>query len=324
MTTERFRETSIIVTGCGGDIGLCAGRILVESQLWREVVGTDMGTSHPGLSAFQSCAVLPRASDPGYVAALEKLVASKSASVVVPTSEPEIKQLLKLGLSDSIGGARLVLPNTRSQEIGFDKLATARLLESSSLPAPWTEVVGEGQPREFPCIIKSRFGAGSVDVAKVEAPFKAWYESHRTDSIWQEYLRPDDEEYTCALFKGQGALRTIVFKRVLQGGITKSGTVVQNESIERVLRALAETLQLRGSINAQLRLTARGPVIFEINPRFSSTLMFRHRIGFQDLMWAILDTSGEPLPEYRPAEAGISFFRTYGEFVLGPNGEVRR
>ena len=46
-------------------------------------------------------------------------------------------------------------------------------------------------------------------------------------------------------------------------------------------------LNLNGSINIQLRLTKNGPRVFEINPRFSSTALMRHRIGFSDVLWAI-------------------------------------
>ena len=46
-------------------------------------------------------------------------------------------------------------------------------------------------------------------------------------------------------------------------------------------------------MNVQLRLTDRGPRVFEINPRFSSTVLMRHRMGFTDVLWAIEEAEGK-------------------------------
>jgi carbamoyl-phosphate synthase large subunit len=43
----------------------------------------------------------------------------------------------------------------------------------------------------------------------------------------------------------------------------------------------------------QLRLTDKGPRVFEINPRFSSTVLMRHRMGFSDVLWAIEEAEGK-------------------------------
>jgi carbamoyl-phosphate synthase large subunit len=56
---------------------------------------------------------------------------------------------------------------------------------------------------------------------------------------------------------------------------------------------IAEGLDLRGSMNVQLRLTDEGPRVFEINPRFSSTVLMRHRMGFSDVLWAIEEAEGK-------------------------------
>src|SRR3546814_6554984 len=58
-------------------------------------------------------------------------------------------------------------------------------------------------------------------------------------------------------------------------------------AIESLCATVARALDLRGSINIQLRLGSRGPMIFEINHRFSSTVVFRHRLDFSDLLWSL-------------------------------------
>ena len=56
--------------------------------------------------------------------------------------------------------------------------------------------------------------------------------------------------------------------------------------------AVAQGLGLRGSMNIQLRLTDKGPRIFEINPRISSTVLMRHRLGYTDVLWALDEVEG--------------------------------
>ena len=68
---------------------------------------------------------------------------------------------------------------------------------------------------------------------------------------------------------------------------------------------IAESLDLFGSINIQLRLVEKeGPMVFEINPRFSSTVGMRHMIGFSDLIWSIeeqyLKIAASPCPDFWP------------------------
>ena len=65
---------------------------------------------------------------------------------------------------------------------------------------------------------------------------------------------------------------------------------------------IAKGLNLRGSMNIQMRLTTQGPRVFEINPRFSSTVLMRHRIGFSDVLWALDEAEGKELifPQSKP------------------------
>ena len=95
-------------------------------------------------------------------------------------------------------------------------------------------------------------------------------------------------------------------------GAEKTGT----EAIRQLLEFVAHRLQLRGSINVQLRKTTRGPVIFEINPRFSSTVMFRHQLGFTDLLWSLQEARGQlPGPQSKP-QIGSKFYRVGTEIIV--------
>ena len=132
-----------------------------------------------------------------------------------------------------------------------------------------------------------------------------------------ELLLPEEEEYTCGLFRSRsGEIRSITIRRRLQGGYTCAGKVVFDQELETYLHQIAEALRLRGSINVQLKWTMKGPVAFEINPRFSSTVLFRHLLGFQDLIWAMKDLKEIDLEPYEAANEGVRFYRGPREYIV--------
>lgn len=83
-----------------------------------------------------------------------------------------------------------------------------------------------------------------------------------------------------------------------------------------LLKQIAEKIDLVGSINVQLKLSSKGPCVFEINPRFSGTVKFRHMMGYQDLIWSIEDSLDLPISKYTAVEAGKKFYRGYEEYIL--------
>ena len=224
----------------------------------------------------------------------------------------------------AIEDATVVMANRKALEIGLDKLKTAEMLKECGLPFPWTVDAEAGEPLEFPCILKAREGSGSKAVYIVQHDTADFYRTKRAAHIWQELLEPAEQEYTCGLYGTRnGEVRSIIFRRKLLGGLTGSGEVVEDEAIRQLLEFVAHRLQLRGSINVQLRKTTRGPVIFEINPRFSSTVMFRHQLGFTDLLWSLQEARGQlPGPQSKP-QIGSKFYRVGTEIIVPAKAAAR-
>ncbi len=308
---------NILVTGCAGDIGLGIGRILKMSSVSDKVIGCDLNDDHPGIHVFDKCELVQGADSENYLETLKELIEKHLIDIIIPTSEPELRVLLAQGLLETINNIPVVLANKKALIIGFDKLKTADFLRLNGFPYPATKIVKDGVPERFPCIIKSRYGAGSRDVLLVDEGLSGYYSKKRPQDIWQEYLEPNDQEYTCGVYRSKtGETRTIVIKRRLKDGITVYGEVVDNSDINIILTRLADAIDLCGSINVQLRLTNRGPVIFEINPRFSSTVVFRHLLGFEDVIWSLSEKCGAPLKYYKPVTPGTKLYRLSQEVVI--------
>ena len=101
----------------------------------------------------------------------------------------------------------------------------------------------------------------------------------------------------------------------MKGGLTGSGIVEVIPEIEQLLNAVAMYLDLQGCINVQLRMRAGVPYVFEINPRFSSTVRFRHKLGFSDVIWSIQDRSRNIVDRYQAPVAGRRFYKIYEDVI---------
>jgi carbamoyl-phosphate synthase large subunit len=310
---------NILISGIAGDIGFGAGRILRDWGWSGRLCGIDIQSEHPGELVFDHHAVAPRAADATYLSWLALHIERHHIGLFIPTSEAEIAVLSEHGLR-KIAGARVLIANQQATAVSFDKRACMSFLGDRGLRVPTNGIVGATSPLSYPVIVKPRAGQGSKQVQKIDNA-QAFGERAIAGQVWQEYLAPDDQEYTCAVYHSVArGTQILVLRRTLSGGLTGRGEVVYDPRIEHYVAEIARILELDGAINVQLRLTADGPCLFEINPRLSSTLVVRDKMGFCDMRWWIQDTVGlehaQPLPPYCPPSPGTRFFRGAQEYII--------
>ena len=309
---------TILVTAIGGDLGQSIVRVLRRFELIGRIIGCDMDDDNPAEALVDVLYTVPPAKSRGYLRKLEELVERESLNLIIPASEPELKVIYYAWKELGWEPALLVIPRGEAVPICLDKLNMVRFLSSIGLPAPWTIPVTEGMPLETPCILKDRQSSGSRSIMKIENQEMAqYYARHQLGAIFQELLLPVEEEYTCGVFRSKkGEVKTVAFKRRLIGGVTGKAIVTKDDIIDDLCCRIVNALNLQGSINIQLRKTKRGPIPFEINPRFSSTVIFRELIGFRDLVWSILDLMGEEFSMDFSPPVGTRIYRVFNEIVI--------
>jgi carbamoyl-phosphate synthase large subunit len=312
--------STLLITGCGGDIGLALGALARKEQLAGRVVGCDITSDHAGPAVFDTCEMVPSALSSDYFTALEALVRRHSVKAIVPMSEAELAQFAAQSFLERFADCHVIAANQLAVKTGLDKYSTYQMLRHAGLPTPWTCVVGEEAPRGFPCILKPRRGQGGKGLMRVRDAFEAEALTPlRRGDIWQELILPEEPEYTCGLYRTtDGDIRTIILERKLAGGATKSAILVEHDAITVLLHRIAKVLDLRGAINVQLRVDAQAPKVFEINARFSSTVGFRHRLGFQDFVWALRERHGLSAGPFVQAPTGTRVYRGIDVLVVPP------
>ena len=178
-------------------------------------------------------------------------------------------------------GATVMVSPEDVVTIGDDKWETVKYLKnngfnypSSSLPETVESFI---ETNPFPLIVKPRFGHTSENVFLVKNKKELNTALNVCEKpIIQEYLEKSEKEYTCgATFIDNEILTLISLRRTLKNGNTQQAFCEKTEEIDTYIRKLTSSLKPYGPINFQLRLTNRGPVVFEINPRFSGTTPIR-------------------------------------------------
>jgi hypothetical protein len=89
----------------------------------------------------------------------------------------------------------------------------------------------------------------------------------------------------------------------------------QPEAVLDYCRQIARVVNAQGSINIQLRISHTGPLLLEINPRFSSLSAARAACGFNDVEWSLLQTLGIDPPNVQPPPASFRYQRYIAECV---------
>jgi carbamoyl-phosphate synthase large subunit len=333
--TGANRITNVLLTGAGGDQAVFIWKALKQSTLDVRIVACDSNYLSVGLYRTDSGYVIPRSASPDYIPRLKEIIKAEKIDIVMTGGSDEM-MLLGKHASDiqKETGAYVVSPPFETLQVAADKWKLVTFLKSGGFSYPESCIPEEQDAFDrfleevpFPYIVKGRFGAGSRQLGVARDRKELGQIISRVESpIIQEYLLPDDEEFTVGCFcdrRGK-AVGSIIMKRTLGHGLTHKASVVFNDEISSYCENIAEKLGYVGPLNLQLRMTDRGPVLFEINPRFSSTESARAYFNFNMPEMSIRHfVFHEDIP--RPAVKTGYFFRVFDDvFVDGEAIEKTR
>jgi len=277
----------ILITAIGGDIGQSIAKILRRNFKDIYLIGSDTNIDNAGKFFVDKIVNVPAASDENYIEQIEEIYKKENLDLVIPVNEKEIFVLIEKYNKTNIS---IVLPKANNIKSYFDKLDAYMYFKDIGIDLPWT-VSCNSVPLDYPCILKPRKSSGSKGVKAIYnlKEYKQLEIDNSYSYIIQEYLEPKGEEYTCGVYRNRKETYVIILKRKLKGGLTGFAEIVKDTEIYEYCRNIAISIDLYGSINIQLIKTETGPKLFEINPRFSSTVIFRDHVGFKDLIWCVND-----------------------------------
>ncbi len=311
---NKLDRINVLVTAVGGDIGRKICFIIKEAFPKFTIIGTDSRVIKDANNYVDKFIKISDASKRGYIIQLNKIIKDNKIKFAYPNNENEIRKILDN--TSELKSHLFVHTGNQIFDLSYDKFATAKKLKSINISVPWTIKSYNSIPNNFPCILKKRVGSGSKDVEIIKNINDAKKHIRKQNFIFQELLKPKSKEITCAVYRDkQGKIYSLIMLRRLKNGYTKYIKIIQNKQISDLCQKIAVEFKLIGSMNIQLILTKAGPRIFEINPRFSSTVLMRHMLGFSDLVWSINERLGKKI-QYKKIQENITAYIVKDKIII--------
>lgn len=290
------------------------------------LIAADLTTGAAGGFGAHIRATLPPfdPDSPEFMRELDGLISERKIEAIIPVRDAELAGWAKLADSGRISPRVFVSP-VETLAVCFDKWRLAETANRAEVPTPHTALHRPGEeldsPPCCPAMMKPRYGSGSRGVLK--APTLRVLYAHMEDAaeefLIQRYV--EGMEFSVdAYATADGQLRCpVVRKRVSTvGGQSDVGETVHDEEIAALCLRLASVLRFRGPVNFQFIRGLHGPLLIDVNPRFSGAWAISRAAGADLAEWTVADLHGEPLsfPDSYPLITWVGY--SDGMTVLNP------
>lgn len=286
----------ILVTAVSGDI---ANGILKILQSENNVLyGCDVNEFAVGMDLVETFWRCKFAVDDYYIEEMLQKCMEYRITHLIPVNEREIEIIGKNRERFEKKGIKLVIQDQHILEICLDKYETAKVLREHCITVPDTYTSREQiLDANGIYICKPRKSNGAKNIFLYTHPEDSQKELDLNNYVLQTYIN-SSEEYTVGVFRQEQCINVIAFRRELKNGYSNMVKLVYDEVILNLAKHVAKILDLKGYINIQLRKAEGKYYIFEINPRISGTVRFRHMLGFSDVVWWLDMLDGKVIPQY--------------------------
>ena len=280
----------VLVTGTGGGVGQSIIKALNISHHNCKIVTADIDELASGIYRGQNGYIVPPAQDSlNFINKIIEICNKEKINIIFIGSDPELLIFAynKKRIEQETN-ALVVISHPDIIEIGCDKWKTYNFLKKNNLTYPKTSLPNEMDKLidniGFPLIVKPINGSASRDVYLTNNKKELEIFLKRIKNpIIQEYLKPIDNEFTSSIFMlEEEILGVITIKRELRDGNTYRAFIDDYENVKREVKKIGKKLKPFGPCNIQMCLTEKGPITFEINPRFSGTTAIRAYAGFNE------------------------------------------
>ena len=137
---DNDRAKRILITGCGGPLGVNVTRSLRQAPEPLLLHGTDCNRYHLHLALTdRSHRIPPAAQTSAYLDSLLKLIEEEQLEMILPTHPLEVRTIS--AHRSRFTGVRLFLPEHRAIELADNKWETYRALQAAGLLVPTTYLI---------------------------------------------------------------------------------------------------------------------------------------------------------------------------------------
>lgn len=290
----------ILITGCGSLVGQGIIKTILSINQKFEIYGAEYITDTVGQYWVRKTYILPdilkkNFSLNNWYSKIIKIIKLHKIDYLIPCLDYEIHIFNKIKSKiEKNTKCTVIISSQEVIDICSDKWKTSEFLRKNNFIYPKSclekNIKSFIKKNRFPLIVKPRTSSRSRNIFLVNNKKELKIALIKCPKpIIQEYLFKKDNEYTCGVIidpKKNLCLSSIVLKRNLKNGNTAKATLKKDKNnilIQDFIVKVAKKLKPFGPLNFQLCLTKKGPVIFEINPRFSGTTPLRNIFGINEV-----------------------------------------
>ena len=291
----------------------CAGRRAYLLKYFRaaldeigggKIFATDMSLSAPALAFADVPLRVPAVYATDYLDVLERICRENEIEALISLNDLELPILSAARERFECAGTRLVVSSPEVIDICFDKLKTARFVESLGLNTPKTfvvleEALGALERGElaFPLILKPRWGSGSIGIEfvrsreelietyeivrrKIARSILANASSSQEEILIQEAIL--DAEFGLDVMndlQGNHVAVSVKRKLAMRAGETDKAVTVDSAELRGIGRRLGEALKHVANLDCDVLERAGKFYVLELNPRFGGGYPFSQEAG---------------------------------------------
>jgi carbamoyl-phosphate synthase large subunit len=320
-----MKEYRILITSVGGLVAPGIIKSLkqkaTENSENMYIVGTDMRSGSVGFHFVDKSYIVPSGESKNYNSALLKIARENNVNLIVPCSDEELlsisreKQIfLENGIIPICSDyTNIVNANDKGlmlKKLQENKVVVPKYYLPSSIEDVKKAAENLGYPSQ-PFVIKPRIARGGRGFKLIKENVTLYDNNCLNLEHLLGILNPDEiekfilmeylpgEEYSVdALALNGKALYIIPRKRITAlGGPSIVGEIVENKEVRRFVENVIGIFNLHLNINIQLKYSSKNmPLIVEINPRTSGTIVANGAAGINLLYYGIKLAMGEDIP----------------------------
>jgi len=227
----------------------------------------------------------PEISSEEYIPFLKDYIISKKINVYVPLIDEELIKVKET--IEGFKGVKVISPSLNFIKSTLDKFKLMKSLKRDNISKIETfNFENLEKLKNYPYIIKPIFGRGSrgIQIVSNIDEIKYHLKKQKSEELIQEYI--SGVEYTVGVNVNSLnqilsiSSRMIIVKR----GITIEAKTIRNKQINSIVKSIVKKMEPCGPFNLQLIIDSHNNIkVFEINPRFSTTLILSYYSGINEI-----------------------------------------
>lgn len=297
MIASITKKKIILVSGASGIVGYGILKSLKSSNKELTLIGTTIYNDSVAEGFCDIFVKAPPTNSDDYIQWIIDTIKKYKIDLIVPGIEADMYKWAENKDLIEQTGTKILINNLNLIELCKDKWEFYKYMKIHNLPF----IIESSLNNDFeiladtlgmPMLAKPRCGFGSKGIIKIEniELFKSIQKTIGTDTMIQEYIGSDDEEYSTSAFcDGRGSYSGIItLKRKLsKDGFTQNAEVIDLKEINNAVSILCDYFKPIGPTNFQFRKYKDEVKLLEINPRISSATSIRSSFGYNESSMSI-------------------------------------